>query len=43
MTSLQRNDVLTVQLKDAVGKQRLVPLDSQLLFAARAVGTCLGD
>jgi len=43
MTSLQRNEVVTVQLKDAVGKQRLVPLDSQLLFAARAVGTCMGD
>jgi len=43
MTSLQRNDVTTVLLKDAVGKQRLVPPDSQLVFAARAVGTCLGD
>lgn len=43
MTSLQRNDVTTVPLKDAVGKQRLVPPDSQLVFAARAVGTCLGD
>jgi ATP-dependent phosphofructokinase / diphosphate-dependent phosphofructokinase len=43
MTSLQRNDVTTVPLKDAVGRQRLVPTDSQLVFAARAVGTCLGD
>ena len=43
MTSLQRNVVITVPLKDAVGKQRLVPLDSQLLSAARAVGTCFGD
>jgi 6-phosphofructokinase 1 len=43
MTSLQRNDVTTVLLKDAVGKQRLVPPDSQLVFAARAVGTCMGD
>jgi 6-phosphofructokinase 1 len=43
MTSLQRNQVVTVPIKDAVGKQRLVPLDSQLLFAARAVETCLGD
>jgi 6-phosphofructokinase 1 len=43
MTSLQRNDVITVPLKDAVGKQRLVPPESQLVFAARAVGTCLGD
>jgi len=43
MASLQRNVVITVPLKDAVGKQRLVPLDSQLLSAARAVGTCFGD
>jgi 6-phosphofructokinase 1 len=43
MASLQRDTVFTVPLIDAVGKQRLVPEDSQLLFAARAVGTCLGD
>jgi 6-phosphofructokinase 1 len=43
MASLQNNTVVTVPLKDAVGHQRLVPLDSQLVFAARAVGTCLGD
>ncbi len=43
MTSLKQNQVVTVPLKDAVGRQRLVPADSQLLFAARAVGTCFGD
>ncbi|MEW6509517.1 MAG: ATP-dependent 6-phosphofructokinase [Bacteroidota bacterium] len=43
MTSLRRQTVITVPLADAVGRQRLVPLDSQLIFAARAVGTCLGD
>jgi ATP-dependent phosphofructokinase / diphosphate-dependent phosphofructokinase len=43
MASLQRNDVVTVPLKDAVGRQRLVPPGSQLVFAARAVGTCMGD
>ncbi len=43
MTSLQRDEVCTVTLKDAIGKQRVVPMDSQLLFAARAVGTCIGD
>jgi ATP-dependent phosphofructokinase / diphosphate-dependent phosphofructokinase len=43
MTSYKSNIVVTVPLKDAVGKQRLVPPDSQLVFAARAVGTCLGD
>jgi phosphofructokinase-like protein len=43
MASLQQDRVMTVPLKDAIGKQRLVPPDSQLLFAARAVGTCMGD
>jgi ATP-dependent phosphofructokinase / diphosphate-dependent phosphofructokinase len=43
MVSLQRNQVVTVDLKDAIGKQRLVAPDSQLVFAARAVGTCFGD
>jgi 6-phosphofructokinase 1 len=43
MASLQRNVVITVPLKDAVGRQRLVPPDSQLVSAARAVGTCFGD
>jgi len=43
MVSLRQNEVVTVPLDDAVGKQRLVPPESQLVFAARAVGTCLGD
>ena len=43
MASLQCNVVVTVPLKDAVGKQRLVPPDSQLVFAGRAVGTSFGD
>ncbi|HEX9006733.1 MAG TPA: ATP-dependent 6-phosphofructokinase [Bacteroidota bacterium] len=43
MASLQHDEVCTVLLKDAIGKQRIIPADSQLLFAARAVGTCLGD
>jgi hypothetical protein len=43
MASLREDHVITVPLKDAVGRQRLVPPDSQLVFAARAVGTCLGD
>jgi ATP-dependent phosphofructokinase / diphosphate-dependent phosphofructokinase len=42
MASLQRNEVVTVPLKDAIGQQRLVAPNSQLVFAARAVGTCLG-
>jgi 6-phosphofructokinase 1 len=43
MASLLEDHVVTVPLKDAVGRQRLVPPESQLVFAARAVGTCLGD
>ena len=43
MASLQHNQVITVPLKDAVGRQRLVPQDSPLVFAARAVGTSFGD
>ena len=43
MASLRCNEVVTVPLKDAVGKQRLVPPDSQLVFAGRTVGTCFGD
>ena len=43
MTSLQRNQVVTVPLKNAIGRQRLVPPDSQLVFIARAVGAVFGD
>lgn len=43
MASLQRNEVVTVPLKNAIGKQRLVPPDSQLVFIARAVGVVFGD
>jgi 6-phosphofructokinase 1 len=43
MTSLRQQTVMTVPLAEAIGRQRLVPIDSQLIFAARAVGTCLGD
>ncbi len=43
LTSLQTNNVVTVPLERAVGRQRLVPPDSQLVFAARAVGTTFGD
>lgn len=43
MVSLRGRDVVTVRLEEAVKRQRLVPADSQLILAARAVGTCLGD
>ncbi len=43
MVSLQRRDVVTVPIENAIGKLRLVPHDSQLIFAARSVGTSFGD
>ncbi len=43
MVSLRGRDVVTVALADAIRRQRLVPPDSQLVLAARAVGTSFGD
>ena len=43
MVSLQRREVVTVPIKDAIGKLRLVNPDSQLVIAARSVGTSFGD
>jgi 6-phosphofructokinase 1 len=43
MVSLRGSEVVTVRLEDAIKRQRLVPPDSQLVFAARAVGTSFGD
>lgn len=43
MVALRGMDVIPVPLEDAIRKQRLVPMDSQLLLSARAVGTSFGD
>lgn len=43
MVSLRGTDVVPVPVKDAILKLRTVPPDSQLILAARAVGTCFGD
>ncbi|MDI6778675.1 MAG: ATP-dependent 6-phosphofructokinase [Bacteroidota bacterium] len=43
MVSLQRREVVTVPIADAIGKLRLVAPDSQLILAARSVGTSFGD
>jgi len=43
MVSLRGRDVVTVRLEDAIRKRRLVPPDSQIVFAARAVGINFGD
>ncbi|MEE9225266.1 MAG: ATP-dependent 6-phosphofructokinase [Bacteroidota bacterium] len=43
MVSLRGTDVVSVPLKDAAERQRLVPPDHQMICAARAVGTSFGD
>lgn len=43
LVALDPPRVLAVPLADAVGKLKLVPLDSDVIAAARALGTCLGD
>lgn len=43
MVSLRGRDVVTVRLEDAISRQRLVPPDSQIVAAARAVGIRFGD
>jgi 6-phosphofructokinase 1 len=43
MVSLRGQNVDLVKLEDAISKQRLVSLDSQLILTARAVGTSFGD
>ncbi len=42
MVACQAGEVVTVELDNVGGRTRRVPLDSPLLAAARAVGTCLG-
>ena len=43
MVSLQGTEVTSVPVKQAILKLRTVPRDSQLIMAARAVGTSFGD
>ncbi len=43
MASLRGTEVVSVPVKEAISKLRTVPLDSQLVFTARAVDACLGD
>jgi ATP-dependent phosphofructokinase / diphosphate-dependent phosphofructokinase len=43
MIAKQGEEFVGVELKDIVGKKRLVPRDHSMVLAARAVGTCLGD
>jgi phosphofructokinase-like protein len=43
MVAHQPPDVVTVPLEDVVGKQKLVPIDFDLLRTARALGISFGD
>jgi 6-phosphofructokinase 1 len=43
MVSLRGNEVTSVPVKEAILKLRTVPPDSQVVMAARAVGTSFGD
>jgi len=43
LVALDPPDVLAVPLADAIASLKLVPLDSDVIAAARALGTCLGD
>jgi 6-phosphofructokinase 1 len=43
MVSLKGNEVTSVPVKDAILNLRTVPPDSQVVMAARAVGTSFGD
>ncbi|MBI3579038.1 MAG: ATP-dependent 6-phosphofructokinase [Ignavibacteriales bacterium] len=43
MVSLRGTDVVSVPVKEAILKLRTVPIDSQLVLAAKAVGTSFGD
>jgi 6-phosphofructokinase 1 len=43
MVALDPPDVLAVPLGQAIATTKLVPLDSDVVATARALGTCLGD
>ncbi len=43
MVCLRGDDIVSVPIEEAAEKLKLVPIDSQLLATARAVGTVFGD
>ncbi len=43
MVALEKNNIINVPLKDVAGQARNVPLDDELIHAARAIGICFGD
>lgn len=40
---VQHGSVISVPITEVAGQQRLVPLDNDVITAARSVGTCFGD
>ena len=43
MVGLKGNDIVSVDMSDVAGRQRLIEPDNHMLETARAVGTCMGD
>lgn len=43
MVALKGNEIKSVKIEEAISKQKLVQLDDQAVFAARAVGISFGD
>jgi 6-phosphofructokinase 1 len=43
MVALHGNEVVSVAIKDAISRQKLVPPDHQMVLAAKSVGTSFGD
>lgn len=43
MASLQGTKITAVPLEDAIGKMKSVPVESELIMAAKSVGTFFGD
>jgi 6-phosphofructokinase 1 len=43
MVALHGTEVVSVKIKDAIARQKLVPPDHQMILAAKSVGTNFGD
>ncbi len=43
MVALDPPDVQVIPLADAVKRQKMVPLDGDVVATARALGICFGD
>jgi 6-phosphofructokinase 1 len=43
MVALVPPDIRAIPIEDAIQQLKLVPLDSDTIITARALGVCLGD